>query len=241
MGPTHRSGIRQAVAGFWIVCLVCLMVLAFPVPTAAGSSSKDKAGRAGMTKRAERAKQGKATLPSKTSAPATMRRCPCQTLPAAGGTVPGSTRLPGLSHFRAVLGTAQGNDPKKLASWRRAARLALYHRRLMLVQSPLLASDRWSQARSQPLDLWRIRLIDGDTFAYGTERIRIRGFDAPEKSESGGFEATQRLDLLLHEGSVTIVPEALDKYGRTVADVYVDDRNVAEVLRSEGYAKPGSR
>jgi endonuclease YncB( thermonuclease family) len=80
-------------------------------------------------------------------------------------------------------------------------------------------------------------LIDGDTFAYGTERIRIQGIDAPELSESGGFEASQRLDLLLKEGPVRIVPQALDRYGRTVADVYVDDRNVAEVLRSEGYAK----
>ncbi|MBM4121310.1 MAG: hypothetical protein FJ249_01780 [Nitrospira sp.] len=241
MGPTHRSGIRQAVAGFWIVCLVCLMVLAFPVPTAAGSSHKGQAGRAGTTKKIERAKQGKAALPSQTSAAATLQRCPCQTLPAVGGTVPGTIRRPSLSHFRAVLGTAQGNDPKKLASWRRAARQALYVRRLMLARLPQLASDNWSQARSQPLDRWRIRLIDGDTFAYGAERIRIQGIDVPELSESGGFEASQRLDLLLREGPVRIVPQALDRYGRTVAEVYVDDRNVAEVLRREGYAKPGSR
>jgi endonuclease YncB( thermonuclease family) len=108
----------------------------------------------------------------------------------------------------------------------------------MLARPPLLTSDHWSQARSQPLDHWRIRLIDGDTFAYGAERIRIQGIDAPELSESGGFEASQRLDLLLREGPVRIVPQALDRYGRTVADVYVDDRNVAEVLRNEGYAKP---
>jgi endonuclease YncB( thermonuclease family) len=136
-----------------------------------------------------------------------------------------------------VLGTAQGNDPKKLASWRRAARLALYQRRLMFAQVPSLAEAQ----RPQPLDSWKIRLIDGDTFAYGTERIRIQGIDAPELSEPGGFEASQRLDLLLREGPVRIVPQALDRYGRTVAEVYVDDRNVAEVLRSEGYAKAGSR
>jgi len=29
----------------------------------------------------------------------------------------------------------------------------------------------------------------------------------------------------------------VDRYGRIVADVYVDNQNVAEVLREEGYAK----
>lgn len=96
-------------------------------------------------------------------------------------------------------------------------------------------------ARPQVLDGWQVRLIDGDTFAYGSERIRIRGIDTPEKSESGGFEATQRLDLLLREGQILVVPEAVDKYGRVVADVYVNGRNLAEVLRDEGYVKPEKR
>lgn len=223
-----RSGARQAIAGF---CILCLMVLAFPITTDAGSSHKGQTGRAGTTKKAEqRAKRKTATLPS-------TRQCPCQTLPASGGMSSGSVRLPSLAHFRTVLGTAQEGGLRGQASWRRAALQAIYGRRLMLARLSPLTQDH----QSQTLDSWKIRLIDGDTFAYGTERIRIRGIDTPEKSESGGFEATQRLDLLLHEGPVTIVPEALDKYGRTVADVYVDGRNVAEVLKAEGYAKPGSR
>ncbi len=84
-------------------------------------------------------------------------------------------------------------------------------------------------------------MIDGDTFAYGADRIRLRAIDTPEKDQSDGFEARQRLDSLLHEGTVTMVTNVLDPYGRTLADVYVDGRNVAEVLKSEGYAKPGSR
>lgn len=92
--------------------------------------------------------------------------------------------------------------------------------------------------KPQVLDGWQVRLIDGDTFAYGAERIRIRGIDTPEKSESGGFDASQRLDLLLREGPIVVVPEAVDKYGRVVADVFINGRNVAEVLRSEGHVKP---
>jgi len=91
--------------------------------------------------------------------------------------------------------------------------------------------------RPRLLDGWQIRLIDGDTFAHAGERIRIRGINAPELSEAGGFAASQRLDLLLREGPVTIIPEATDVYGRTVADVFVNQRNVAEVMAREGYAK----
>lgn len=110
-------------------------------------------------------------------------------------------------------------------------------RRLASGDPSLLSQNR----KPLVLDGSQIRLIDGDTFAYGSERVRIRGIDTPEKSESGGFEATQRLDQLLHDGPIVIMPEAVDTYGRMVADVYVNGRNVAETLRSEGYAKPGSR
>ena len=74
----------------------------------------------------------------------------------------------------------------------------------------------------------------------GLERIRLRGIDTPELNEPGGQAARQRLDQLLHEGSIRVVPRGQDIYGRTVADVFVDGRNVAEVLRQEGYGKPES-
>jgi endonuclease YncB( thermonuclease family) len=103
-----------------------------------------------------------------------------------------------------------------------------------------LAGLSRSRGSEEPrvLEAWKIRPVDGDTFWYGGERIRIRGFDAPERSESGGFEAAQRLEWLLQEGQVVIVQRAVDVYGRTVADVYVDARNVAEVMIAEGYTKP---
>lgn len=83
----------------------------------------------------------------------------------------------------------------------------------------------------------RIRTIDGDTFANGGERVRIRGMNAAEMSEPGGFQARARLDQLLHSGNVTVAARGVDKYGRTVADVYVNGQNVAERLRLEGLAK----
>lgn len=82
-----------------------------------------------------------------------------------------------------------------------------------------------------------IYTIDGDTVRRGSERIRLRGIDTPELSEPGGQAARQRLDELLKEGPIRIVPHGQDVYGRTVADVFVNGQNVADVLNQEGYAK----
>ena len=85
--------------------------------------------------------------------------------------------------------------------------------------------------REQLLDSSRIHVIDGDTFAYGAERIRIQGFNAAERSDTGGFEATERLENLLRHGKVTMIPKAGDIYGRIVAQVFVDGYDVAGSLR----------
>ena len=79
-----------------------------------------------------------------------------------------------------------------------------------------------------------VRVWDGDTFYAGDETVRLRGIDAPELGQPGAEAAARRLRELLREGTVTIVPRAEDAYGRTVADVYVGGRNVADVLASEG-------
>jgi endonuclease YncB( thermonuclease family) len=59
-------------------------------------------------------------------------------------------------------------------------------------------------------------------------------------TEPGGGDALERLSQLLREGTIRIVPHGKDVYDRTVADVFVNDQNVAEILTREGYAKPRS-
>jgi endonuclease YncB( thermonuclease family) len=83
-------------------------------------------------------------------------------------------------------------------------------------------------------------VVDGDTFRYGAERVRLRCIDTPELNEPGGQAARLRLEELLRSGAVRITPHGRDVYDRLVADVFVDGRNVAEMLAEEGYAKPRS-
>ncbi|MBM4124301.1 MAG: thermonuclease family protein [Nitrospira sp.] len=224
---TTRSIFRYTTA---ILCISVAMVLALPsnvwanAQANAQTSTKSKTGRKAAPK------------------PHTTQPCPCPPKLASayaqahrqlGFGKPANAPRPGTT--RAML---QRMLPKSdAASSKQLRRDTAAARRLMFGRLPSAAQNR----RPLILNGWDIRLIDGDTFAYGSERIRIRGIDTPEKSESGGFDATQRLDLLLREGQIVVMPEAVDKYGRMVADVYVNGSNVAEVLRKEGYAKPGSR
>ncbi|MDP9132675.1 MAG: thermonuclease family protein [Nitrospirota bacterium] len=89
------------------------------------------------------------------------------------------------------------------------------------------------------VESWQVRTVDGDTIRYGTDRIRIRGYNAPELSEPGGRDAALRLERLLQEGTINIVPHGHDVYGRTLADVFVNGRNVAEVMTGEGFGRRG--
>ena len=84
----------------------------------------------------------------------------------------------------------------------------------------------------------QVSAIDGDTLRIGSERIKLRGIDTPELSEPEGQAAKQRLEELLRSGPVRIVPRGRDVYDRLVADVFVNGRNLAEILRGEGFVKP---
>lgn len=86
----------------------------------------------------------------------------------------------------------------------------------------------------------QIVVLDGDTIRVGSDRVRLRGLDAPELSEPEGQAAKQRLEELLRSGPVRVITRGRDVYDRLVADVFVNGQNVAEILKSEGLAKPQS-
>lgn len=66
------------------------------------------------------------------------------------------------------------------------------------------------------------RVLDGDTFDLATgERIRLIGVQAPELSECFGDVAKSQLEGVLADGA-RIIRHGKDKYGRTLAYVYVN-------------------
>ncbi len=89
-------------------------------------------------------------------------------------------------------------------------------------------------------------VIDGDTIRGNGETIRLRGFDTPEtrfaKCEAErrlGNIAKRKLERLLASGRVQVKRLGYkDRYGRTLASVYVDGVDVAEVMIGEEFARP---
>ena len=93
-------------------------------------------------------------------------------------------------------------------------------------------------------------VVDGDTFWYGGEKIRIADINAPEVSEPDcaseaalGRRATNRLLVLLNQGPFTLAPNNdgtgrdRDDYGRLLRTVTRDGASVGEALVDEGLAE----
>lgn len=106
-----------------------------------------------------------------------------------------------------------------------------------------------ASARQYPLCSSRKRrncVVDGDTFYFGTEKIRISDIDAPETSPPRcaleadlGDRATTRLSELLSAGPFELVrfDRDTDRYGRKLRVAMRDGRSLGDVLVSEGLAR----
>ena len=70
--------------------------------------------------------------------------------------------------------------------------------------------------------------VDGDSLVCDRKRIRLVNVYAAELREPGGAAAKKRLQALIAGKDVVIVPRGTDKYGRTLADVYVDGRQIQQ-------------
>ncbi|MBI2752642.1 MAG: thermonuclease family protein [Betaproteobacteria bacterium] len=74
----------------------------------------------------------------------------------------------------------------------------------------------------------RCLAIDGDTLVCNRQKIRLTNVYAAELNEAGGAAAKRRLQSLIASGEVTLRPYGHDRYGRTLADVYVNGRRIEQ-------------
>ena len=74
----------------------------------------------------------------------------------------------------------------------------------------------------------RCRAIDGDTLQCGRDRVRLQSVYAAERNEPGGSSARRNLQQRIDAGEVRIRKRGRDRYGRVVADVYVNGRRVEQ-------------
>ena len=91
-------------------------------------------------------------------------------------------------------------------------------------------------------------VIDGDTFWYRGEKVRIADINAPEVGDPGcaaeaalGARATDRLAALLNAGPFTLAPgdpaRDRDRYGRLLREVTRDGESLGDAMVAEGLAE----
>lgn len=84
-------------------------------------------------------------------------------------------------------------------------------------------------------------VIDGDTVILrgGQEtRLRLWSVDAPESDQTGFHEARNRLVAIAEDQPITFIQMGTDRYGRTVARVFLrDGREINRLMIESGTAK----
>ena len=90
-----------------------------------------------------------------------------------------------------------------------------------------------------------VRIVDGDTFWLGEDKIRIADIDTPEfrgrcpEERALAARATRRMETLLHAGPFELhtVDRDEDRYGRKLRVVTRDGRSLGDILVAEGLAR----
>lgn len=85
-----------------------------------------------------------------------------------------------------------------------------------------------------------IAVLDGDTIMVLRDgakvKIRMANIDAPEKDQAFGMESRQSLLDMVQKKQVFIQSQAIDQYGRMVATVSINGRNINEEQVKHGMA-----
>lgn len=90
-------------------------------------------------------------------------------------------------------------------------------------------------------------VVDGDTLRCGGERVRLLGIDAPELPghcrpgrqcvDGDPFAASEALKAALIGDGLRLRAVGSDRYGRTLANVYVSGHNISCGLIDKGFVK----
>ena len=113
--------------------------------------------------------------------------------------------------------------------------------RIMLIALVCLAAG--PTAADKKLASWEGKVVgvaDGDTITVLRDkeqvRIRLDGIDTPEKRQAFGQKAKKFTAAMVAGKVVKVIPATLDRYGRTVARVYLGKACLNEALVRAGFA-----
>ena len=74
----------------------------------------------------------------------------------------------------------------------------------------------------------RCLAVDGDTLVCNRQKVRLTNVYAPELNQAGGAAAKRKLQALVSGRDVALRPYGHDRYGRILADAYVEGRRIEQ-------------
>lgn len=83
-------------------------------------------------------------------------------------------------------------------------------------------------ALSYPAFAERCIAVDGDTLVCNHQKVRLTNVYAPEMNQTGGGAAKKKLQALVHNREVALRTHGKDRYGRVLAEVFVDGRRIEQ-------------
>lgn len=96
-----------------------------------------------------------------------------------------------------------------------------------------------SAASAEVIEGRAVGVHDGDTITVlvgeTPRRIRLAGIDAPERGQPWATKAKQALSARVFGEEVRVIAVTVDRYGRTVGEVYADDVCVGCELVRDGH------
>lgn len=86
-----------------------------------------------------------------------------------------------------------------------------------------------------------VGVVDGDTVTvldsqYRQITVRLAGIDAPEKKQDFGEAAKEYLAGLIFQKKITVVGSKKDRYGRTIAKILLDGKDINLAMIEAGFA-----
>ena len=103
------------------------------------------------------------------------------------------------------------------------------------VQNPTILKG-YQAVKVSDGDTMNVQKVENGKFVGEVIKIRMFGIDAPEKTQDYGIESKQALEKLVNGKTLEIEEKNRDRYGRTVAVVYVNGKNVNEEMVKNGNA-----
>ena len=104
-----------------------------------------------------------------------------------------------------------------------------------VVQNPTILKG-YQAVKVSDGDTLNVQKVENGKFVGEIVKIRMFGIDAPEKTQDYGIESKQALEKMVNGKTLEIEEKNRDRYGRTVAIVYVNGKNVNEEMVKNGNA-----